>query len=177
MLQRMTVGEIFEKIGQCETKDGIVGLLRSYGNKYFQDFLVFMFDASVEPDFFGIPEFKQTSMPIGMSEGNLFLEARRLYVFDKNRNSHIKLMVKAKVLQAILSGLSKVDGDFFVALLKGEAAPKNLTPEIVNEVFPNLIVKVRNNGAHSEIQKVQPVSGTVGGDEPSMLRPNSKRKR
>lgn len=139
MLQRLTVGEIFEKVGKTETREEVIKLLRAYDSSYTRKYLEFMFHPDTEPDFPGLPEFKQSLMPDGMSESNLYNEVRRLYIFNKKTNGGIKDIYKLRVLQSILSGLNKVDADFFTNLLQGKAAPENLTVDVVNEAFPGLI--------------------------------------
>jgi hypothetical protein len=139
MLKKLTVGEVFQEIGKAKTKEEVVALLKGYGNNYLLEYIKFMFDPEIEPDFFGVPPYKPSSMPNGMSEANLYVESRRLYIFDKKRNAGIKELIKSRVLQSILSGLSQVDCDFLLNLLQRKAAPPNLTREIIDEVFPGLI--------------------------------------
>jgi hypothetical protein len=180
MLQRKTVGEVFKAISEAPDREGVIQLLKDYGNNYLNEYIRFMLDSNVSPDFFGVPSYKVNQMPTGMSEANLYEVSRRLYIFDKKRNAHIKERNKLMILQTLLMGLNPVDAEFLIALLKNEACPKNLTREIVKSVFPNLLTDIEretiDNGTDKTLPEVQPDSGTPGANNSTKVRRNSKRK-
>ncbi len=176
MLQKMSVGEIFQAIGKAKSRDEVIGLLRAYNNTYFREYLKVMFGPVEELDFPGLPAYTPSVMPEGMSETNLFHEARRLYIFNKKQNVGIKEIHKCRALQTMLAGLNKIDVDFVVNLLQGKACPETLTIDIVDEVFPGLIAPDRFFRPSKVVEVVVEPEAEVVPEKPKKVKKSAAKK-
>lgn len=104
----------------------------------------------------GDPPFKHDAAPIGMSPANLYMEARKLYVFCR---ADLKATRRETLFIQLLENLHPSEAKLLLAL-KDQALPK-LYPKIdhkmVSEVFPNVPAPVAKE--KREAKKAQAPSG------------------
>jgi len=85
---KTTVPQIFDEIEKAGSKDARIKLLRAYDHPVLRGILQINYDHNVTvylPE--GEPPFKKdTSIPVGYSETNLYTEFRRFYIKQKNPN-------------------------------------------------------------------------------------------
>ena len=86
---RTSIPQIFEEVEKAVTKESKIKVLRAYDHPVVRQILRMNFDPAIKvhlPE--GEPPFKKdTSVPAGYSETNLFAEFRRFYIWlDPNIN-------------------------------------------------------------------------------------------
>ena len=103
---KTTIPQIFEEVEKASSKESKVKVLRAYDHPILKGMLQINFDPNVKLDLpEGEPPFKKdTAVPVGYSETNLFAEFRRMYVWlDPNIN--VTRIKKEQLFIQMLEGI------------------------------------------------------------------------
>lgn len=138
---KTTVPQIFEEVEKYKTRAEKVKVLRDYSTQVLQGILQINFDPNANmglPE--GEPPFKKdTSIPDGYSDTNLYVEFRRFYIWLNPSN--LTTIRKEALFVQLLEGLHWKESEV-VCLAKDRQLSKkykSLTEDLVREAFPNLL--------------------------------------
>lgn len=139
--------EIFTEFGEKTNRDHRLDVLRKYGNEnvWFRTFLNYAFNPKIKFDIHGVPEYKPSHDPAGLSITTLNNELRRLYIFIEGHPKRVgKLDPKkeARILSALLISLHRDEAALLVGLLQKNLNVKYLTAKLVKEAFPSMPFEV-----------------------------------
>jgi len=141
--------EIFEMVGNVETKEEKIAILHKFWQeKGFFDILRLCYDPRIEwiVTREEIEHLTYNHMDIAdydLAPTTLFLEARqRLYNFTNNRKQGKAPLEKNKVIKLIanmFSVLHHKEIELFKQMVSGEILETGITEDLVREAFPNLL--------------------------------------
>lgn len=139
---RTSIPQVFEEVEKASSKDAKIKTLRSYEHPVLRGVLQINFNPDVKLDLpEGEPPFKKdTSVPKGYSETNLFTEFRRMYIWlDPNVN--LNKIRKEQLFVQMLEGMHWTESED-ICLAKDkklQSKYKSLKEDLVREAFPNLL--------------------------------------
>ena len=139
---RTSIPQILEEVEKQTTNESKIKVLRSYDHPVLRGILQLNFIPSIKMDLpLGEPPFKKdTTVPEGYSESNLFVEHRRFYIWlDPTKN--INKFRKESLFIQMLEGLHWKEAEL-VCLAKDKKIDtkyKTVTWDLVNDAFPNLL--------------------------------------
>jgi hypothetical protein len=139
---KTSIPQIFEEVEKAGSKESKIKVLRAYETPVLIGVLQVNFNPDVIlhlPD--GEPPFKKdTSIPTGYSESNLYTEWRRMYIWlDPNIN--LTKMRKEQLFTQMLEGVHWTEAET-VCLAKDKKLQtkyKSLKEDLVREAFPNIL--------------------------------------
>jgi len=139
---KTAIPQIFEEVEKAGSKESKIKVLRSYETPVLIGILQVNFNPDVKihlPE--GEPPFKKdTSIPLGYSETNLYTEWRRMYIWlDENIN--LTRMRKEQLFTQMLEGIHWTEAEA-VCLAKDKKLQtkyKSLKEDLVREAFPNIL--------------------------------------
>lgn len=139
---KTTIPQIFDEVEKAVSKENKIKVLRAYDHPIVRHILRMNFDPSIKvylPE--GEPPFKKdTSVPAGYSETNLFAEFRRFYIWlDPNIN--LTKQRKEHLFIQMLEGIHWTEAEL-VCLAKDKKLQtkyKTLKEDIVREAYSNLL--------------------------------------
>lgn len=139
---KTTIPQIFEEVEKAGSKESKIKVLRSYESPVLVGILQVNFNPDVKillPE--GEPPFKKdTSIPVGYSETNLYTEWRRMYIWlDENIN--LTKMRKEQLFTQMLEGIhwSEAEAVCLAKDKKLQTKYKSLKEDLVREAFPNIL--------------------------------------
>jgi hypothetical protein len=133
--------EIFEEFQKAETKQDRINILRKYDHSRFREFLIAAFHPNIHFDI-DPPPYRPAPEPAGLNFSYLDSEMSRLYRFIKNHPHKPQGLFPDKqrqLLLVILESLHKDEAELLVKTFNKKLDIKFLTPNLINEAFPNLI--------------------------------------
>lgn len=139
---KTSVPQVFEEVEKQPSKEGKIRVLRSFDHNVVRGILKLNFDPSMKMDLPpGEPPFKKdTNVPEGYSESNLYVEHRRFYIWlDPTKN--INKVRKESLFIQMLEGMHWKEAEL-VCLAKDkklETKYKSVTHDLVDEAFPNFL--------------------------------------
>ncbi len=161
----MLFSEIFIEFTGKTNREDRIEVLRKYGNEnvWFRTFLNYAFNPKIKFDIHGIPEYKPSHDPAGLSITTLNNEMRRLYIFIEGHPKRVmKLDPKkeARILSALLISLHRDEAALLVGLLQKNLNVKYLTAKTVKDALPTMpfeIVteKVAPTATKTNLQKAE----------------------
>jgi hypothetical protein len=139
---KTTIPQILEEAEKNVSKESKIKILRAYDHPILRQILRLNFDPKIKvylPE--GEPPFKKdTSVPAGYSETNLFAEFRRFYIWlDPNIN--LTKQRKEQLFIQLLEGIHWTEAEV-ICLAKDKKLQtkfKSLKEELIREAFPNLL--------------------------------------
>lgn len=139
---RTSIHQVLEEFDKAKSKEAKISVLKAYDHVVLRGILQINYDPRVRinlPE--GEPPFKKdTSIPLGYSETNLFTEFRRFYIWlDSTVN--LTRMRKEQLFIQMLEGLHWTEAEV-VCLAKDRKLNtkyKSLKEDIVREVWPDLL--------------------------------------
>jgi len=139
---KTTIPQIFEDVENASSKDSKIKVLRAYDHPILKGMLQINFDPNVKLDLpEGEPPFKKdTTIPVGYSETNLYAEFRRMYVWlDPNINltRHKKEQLFIQMLEGI--HWSEAEALCLAKDRKLHTKYKTLKEDMVREAFPRAL--------------------------------------
>ena len=143
-MAKPTIPEIFEKASSLKTKKEKVAYLKEMG-KYpaFKDVLRINFDddvVSLLPD--GEVPFRRDDAPVGHEYLTLHKGFRQFQYFFKGGKGELLSQLKRESMWInFLESLSGEEADLMVLAKDGRLKYKGITKKLVQDAFPNLIVK------------------------------------
>ena len=137
---KTSVPQILEEVEKQPSKEGKIRVLRSYDSPVLRGILQLNFNPAMKMDLPpGEPPFKKdTNVPEGYSESNLYVEHRRFYIWlDPTKN--INKFRKESLFIQMLEGLHEDEANLLV-LVKDKALSRKykITRACVEEAFPNI---------------------------------------
>lgn len=138
---KYTIHETLYAVSQAKTHKERVEVLQKAGDVVVKQVLKYNFDPAIVFDLpEGAPPYKaDRSIPIGMGEATFHSEARRLYIFLKEKQ--LPKGRKESLFIQMLEGLHYTDAECLIAL-KDKALSKKykgLTEKVVRDAFPDLL--------------------------------------
>lgn len=139
---RTSIPQVFEEVEKAASKEAKINTLRSYEHPVLRGILQINFNPDIKlalPE--GEPPFKKdTSVPKGYSETNMFTEFRRMYIWlDPNVN--LTKFRKEQLFVQMLEGMHWTESeDLCLAKDKKlQSKYKTLKEDLVREAFPDLL--------------------------------------
>jgi len=139
---KTTIPQILEEVEKATSRENKIKTLRAYQHPVLRGILQINFDPGVKvhlPE--GEPPYKKdTSIPIGYSETNLFAEFRRFYIWLKE-DVNINKIRKEQLFIQFLEGIHWTEAEV-ICLAKDRKLQtkfKSVKEDIVREAFPDLL--------------------------------------
>lgn len=138
---RFTIPEILDQVEKAKTKEEKIKILRGNDSVVLRGMLQLNYNDQKWNIPEGEPPFKKDKgTPVGLSETNLFVEARRLYVFlDEKSNVH--KMKREQLFIDMLEGIHFTEAEM-LCLVKDKQLQKkykSIKRALVEETFPGLL--------------------------------------
>ena len=133
--------EIFAQFGLLKTEAERIALLQKYGTFNFKEFLNYAFNPRIKFDVKGIPPYKPSIMPVGLSESYLHHEVRKLYMFIPVHSKYRAKLNEHReqtILRDVLSALHPTEADLLIKTIQKTLKVKNLTPGLIKKAFPEM---------------------------------------
>ena len=152
---KRTIHEIFYQVSQAKTQKEKVEILQKNGDAVVKQMLNYNFNPAIEFDLpEGAPPYKtDKSIPIGMGESNIYAEARRFYIFLKEKQ--LPRIRKEGLFIQVLEGLHYTDAECLIAIKDKNLSKvyKGLTEKVVREAFPDLLPPVEVKKKDSPLEQ------------------------
>ena len=139
---KTSIPQIFEEVEKAGSKEAKIKTLRAYDHPILKGMLQINFDPNVKmslPE--GEPPFKKdTSIPAGYSESNLYVEFRRFYIWLQD-DINLTRGRKEQLFIQLLEGIHWTEAEA-VCLAKDrklQTKYKSLKEDLVREAFPGLL--------------------------------------
>jgi hypothetical protein len=140
----LTIPEIFEEYDlEPGTSKRKKLLEKQKNNTVFRDILKNLYTKKIVFHDVGQPVWNKDAAPHGLNPSNLSQAIRQLYIFTVGDPKSIGITesVRRKKLVQIMESLHPSEAELFLKLLRKDLQIKGLTAKMINEVFPNLVVK------------------------------------
>jgi len=138
---RLSLHEVLELVTKEKATEKKVEILQKNSTPTLKMVLKMNFDPSIEFDLPpGAPPYKtDKNIPDGFSDTNLYAEARRLYLFLKEKD--LPKVKKETMFIQMLEGLHHTEAELLIALKDKKLYPKykGLTERVVRMAFPDLL--------------------------------------
>jgi Family of unknown function (DUF6433) len=136
---RKSVAEILEEIAALKKKeDKITKLRENVSNTVMLKILQWTYDQRIK---WLLPEGEVPYNPTKYldQEGNLYNEARRLYLFVEGGNPNLKQIRREFLFIQLLETLSPKEAQLLASVKDKKLPYKGITEKLVQEAFPGLI--------------------------------------
>jgi len=136
---RKSVAEILEEIAALKKKeDKIIKLRENVSNMVMLKILQWTYDQRIK---WLLPEGEVPYNPTKYldQEGNLYNEARRLYLFVEGGNPNLKQIRREFLFIQLLETLSPKEAQLLASVKDKKLPYKGITEKLVQEAFPGLI--------------------------------------
>ncbi len=134
---RKSVAEILEEASKISVKDERIQFLRNNANPVLLKVLQWAYDPRIK---WLLPEGKVPYNPTKYldQEGNLYNEARRLYLFVEGGNPNLKSVRREFLFIQLLESLAPTEAALLESVKDKKIPYKGMTHKFVEEVFPGL---------------------------------------
>ena len=139
---KTSIPQIFDEVEKAGSKEAKIKTLRAYDHPILKGMLQINFDPNVKmslPE--GEPPYKKdTSIPAGYSESNLYVEFRRFYIWLQN-DINLTRARKEQLFIQLLEGIhwSEAEAVCLAKDRKLQTKYKSLKEDLVREAFPGLL--------------------------------------
>lgn len=135
---RKSVAEILEEASKITKKEERIEFIRANANPTLGKILQWAYDPRIK---WLLPEGKVPYNPTKYldQEGNLYNEARRLYLFVEGGNPNLKPVRREFLFIQLLEALSPKEAELLAAVKDKKIPYKGITAKFVEEAFPGLI--------------------------------------
>ncbi len=159
-MKKPAISDIIAGTERYPARADKVALLRQFDCHPLRAILFYAFDPSVE---WLLPEGDVPYRPsdFGDSEGMLYSEARKIYLFVKGGNPNLRQMKREMLYVHFLESLYPKDAELMVYVKDKKLPAPGLTADIVREAFPGLLSNGQDTQALQLIE--QPVVELGGG--------------
>ena len=136
---QLGIAEILMKASELKTKQEKIDYLRKNYNVGVGVMLKMAFDPNLK---WALPEGSPpyTESKVDDSEGMLYNEIRRLYLFHEGGNPGLSKARREILFQQLLESLDKNDAKLLLAVKDKKLPYKGLTRKIIEEAYPALLV-------------------------------------
>ena len=138
---KLSMAEITSEAAEQPTKEAKIEYLRKNFDKMYAQMLKMAFDPNLiwdlpETD----PPYKKTQYDD--SEGMLFSEVRRMYLFHMGGHPTLKQNRKQELFVNLLETVGNKDAEFVLAVRNKKLPEKyvGITKDLINEAYPGLLV-------------------------------------
>jgi hypothetical protein len=135
---RKGIAEILEEAGNLNSPKQKIEHLQKNNSAVLQTILKYTFDSRIKwllPK--GKPPYKPS--PFLDTEGMLFQEARRLYLFVEGGNPNLTPLKRESLFIGLLESISPKDAELLCHVKDGSLPYKGITANLVRKAFPGLI--------------------------------------
>jgi hypothetical protein len=139
---KTSIPQIFDEVEKAGSKESKIKVLRTYDTPVLKGILQINFNTDIKvhlPE--GEPPFKKdTSIPTGYSETNLYTEFRRFYIW-LNESINLTRARKEQLFVQLLEGIHWTEAEV-VCLAKDrklQTKYKSLKEDLVREAFPDVL--------------------------------------
>lgn len=136
-MARKTFSTVFEEIGAATERRDKISLLRQQNNEPMRTLLQYALSPSIKLDV-EVPSYKENVETDGYSANSLYVESRRLYIFNENYTKVTKER-KAVLLAQILESVDKSDAVLLSKVIQRDLSEYGLDASVVNEAYPGLV--------------------------------------
>ena len=139
---KTSVPQVLEEVEKAPTREAKIKVLRSYDHLVVRGLLRINFDENIKmslPE--GEPPFKKdTSVPAGYSETNLFTEFRRFYIW-LNNDVNVTQMRKEQLFIQLLEGIHWSEAELVCLAKDGKIQTKykSIKEDLIREAYPELM--------------------------------------
>ena len=134
-----SISKTLEEINNLKKKDERAEALVKNGHYSLKMILKGMFDPNVK---FLLPEGAPPYKPNMYDEPKALLsEASKIYLFIEGGNPNLKQIRREQIFIQMLETVSAQDALLLLAMKDKKLPYKNITPKIINEAFPGLILQ------------------------------------
>ncbi len=133
--------EILDEFQKAETRQDRIAVLKKYDHPRFREFLVAAFNPYIQFDI-EPPPYRPAPEPAGLNYTYLDSEMNKMYRFIKNHPAKPQGLTQEKqksILVVVLESLHKDEAELLCKVFRKKLEVKFLTPNLINEAFPNLI--------------------------------------
>jgi hypothetical protein len=138
---RLLVPEIFDLVEKTASVEDRKQILLKNNNPVLQDILRLNFHPNAKANLpEGAPPYKrEEDIPLGYSTSNLYKEARKFYIWYQPTNLN-KIKIEALFIQ-LLESIHWQEADIVIAMKDKKLSTKykNLTEDLIREVYPNML--------------------------------------
>lgn len=134
---RLMISEILDKAAELKTRKERVDFLRKNDSSALRTILKYAADPNIKfllPD--SDPPFKASEAK--ESQGMLYSEARRLYLFVEGGNPNLSPFKREMLFIQLLEALDPMDAQLLLQV-KNKKLPKGLDKKIIQEAFEGLL--------------------------------------
>jgi len=136
-MQKRTIASILKEASQQPTPDARIEFLRRHDNPTLRTILVHMFHPDIE---FLLPPGAPPYKPSEFDEyGNLYQEARRLYLFVKGGNQNLTKVKRESLFIDVLQYVHKEDAELLIAMKVKKSPYKTINLKLIQKAFPGLV--------------------------------------
>lgn len=133
---RKLFSQILEEIKLTDNEAEKIDTLRINNSLPLRQLLCAAFDPTITFDV-KIESYKENEETDGYATNNLFVEAKRLYIFMDSYN--LSPQRKSVLLIQILESIDRSDAIAFIDVLNKDLGKYGLTVDVINQAFPGLI--------------------------------------
>lgn len=141
---KYTIHEVLDMASKEKTVEDRIKVLHKHDSDLLRNLLKMNFDKNLVWDLpEGEPPFKKDkNIPLGMGESNLFVEARRLYIFFPEKTLS-KIKKEALFIQ-VLEGLHYTEAEMLCAVKDHELHKryKGISESLIRKAYPSLLPEV-----------------------------------
>ena len=131
------ISEIIQECSDAKTKQEKVTILKNNDSPSLRIVLKFMYRPDIEYFTNVAPSYTRDDSPVGFSMNNLYHEAKRLYIFEKD--TVVQQDRKHTILIQMLEALHGLDAKLLEKIISNKKSDIKLNKTIVEEAFPNLL--------------------------------------
>ncbi|NBP03800.1 MAG: hypothetical protein EBU90_27615 [Proteobacteria bacterium] len=139
---KTSVPQVFEEVEKVKTKEDKIKVLRMYDSIPLKGLLEINFHPLAKMNLpAGEPPFKKdTAIPDGYSESNLYVEFRRIYIWTRN-DVNLTRARKEQLFIQLLEGIhwKEAEAICLVKDRKLQSKYPSITYQLVYEAFPGLL--------------------------------------
>ncbi len=128
-----SISEILEKASEITDRQGQIDFLRQHGNPTLHTLLCYILDPNIK---WALPPGEPPYKPCGTNEahGQLYNQARKLYLFIEGGNPNIHKMKRESLFIQLLESIDPLDAKFIIAA-KDKKLLYPIATDVLNEAF------------------------------------------
>lgn len=139
MIKNKLISEILDEINAASNRAECIDILRKYDVVRFRQFLQIVHGNVkwIKP-----PNYRPAPEPAGLNYTYLSNEVDKLYRFVENHPEAINISDdrKRQLLVVILESLHSSEADILVRLMNGDFEYGYLTPKLIKEAYPDIVI-------------------------------------
>lgn len=137
-MRKIGIAEILKLVSEQKTQQEKIETLRKWDSAVLQQILKYAFDPSIKwalPQ--GAPPYK--SSEFHDTQGMLYQEARRLYLFLEGGNNNLSALKREQLFIGLLESLDPEDAKLLISVKDKKIPYKGINAKLIHSAFPGLI--------------------------------------